>query len=76
MLKSKKENPTGLYNKYVIGRTDGTQINPENVYFILKLEGEGDPIHMEACRKSVLKYADEIEPHLPQLAKDLRERYS
>ena len=76
MLKSKKENPNGLYNKYVISRTDGTPINPENVYFILKLEGEGDSIHIEACRKAVLKYADEIELHIPLLAKDLRERYS
>ena len=76
MLKSKEETPNGLHNKYVISRTDGTPINPANVYFILKLEGEGDPIHMEACRKAVLKYADEIENHIPQLAKDLRERYS
>lgn len=76
MLKSKKENQNGLHNKYVISRTDGTPINPNNVYFILKLEGEGDQIHMKACRKAVLKYADEIESHIPQLAKDLRERYS
>lgn len=61
---------------YVISRTDGTPINPDNVYFILKLEGEGDQIHIGTCRKAVLKYADEIESHIPQLAKDLHERYS
>lgn len=75
VLKSEEENPNGLFNKYVISRTDGTPINPENIYFLLKLEGEGDPIHIEACQKAVLKYADEIESHIPQLAKDLRERY-
>ena len=76
MLKTKEKNPNGLHNKYVISRTDVTPIDPENVYFILKLEGEGDSIHMDACRKAVLKYADEIEGYIPQLAKDLRERYS
>ena len=67
--------PNGLYNKYVISRVDKKDINPDNVYFVLKLEGEGDAVHMEACRKAVLVYAKEIESHLPQLAADLRERY-
>lgn len=75
-LPSQEENPKGLHNRYLISRTDGTPINPKNVYFILKLEGEGDPIHMEACRKAVLKYADEIKEHLPELSKDLFDRYS
>jgi hypothetical protein len=76
MLKTKEENPNGLHRKYKISKADGTPVNPNNVYFLLKLEGEGDPIHIEACRKAVLKYADEIEQHIPQLAKDLREKYS
>jgi hypothetical protein len=74
-LKSKEENPNGLHNKYVINRADGTPINPNNVYFILKLEGEGDSIHMEACRKAILKYAYEIENYLPELSKDILLRY-
>ncbi|MDA3880525.1 MAG: hypothetical protein PF436_09065 [Prolixibacteraceae bacterium] len=76
MLKSKEENPNGLHNKYVISRTDGTPIDDRNEYFLLKLEGVGDPVHIEASRKVALKYADEIEFHNPQLSKDLRERYS
>ena len=66
----------GLQNKYIIQRTDGTPINPENEYFILKLKGDGDPVHINACRVALLKYANEIESYLPELAKDLREKYS
>lgn len=45
-------------------------------YFILRLDEHGDdPIHIEACRKAVLTYAREIKGHIPQLAKDLIERY-
>lgn len=75
MLKSKEENPDGLYAKYTIGRVDGTPINPEDVYFVLKLEGEGDPNHIEACRKAIITYADEIREFNPQLAIELLEKY-
>lgn len=68
----KKEKQKGLHSKYVISRTDRKPINPDNFYFVLKLSGEGDPVHIEACRKAVLKYADEIESHIPELAKDIR----
>jgi len=46
-------------------------------YFVLRLDKGGkDKNHTNACRKAVLKYADEIEPFIPQLAKDLRDNYS
>lgn len=45
-------------------------------YFVLRLDKNGsDPKHIEACRKAVIAYAVNIEPHLPELAKDLIERY-
>lgn len=45
-------------------------------YFIMRLDDGGkDPKHIEACRIGVNAYADAIEQHLPELAKDLRERY-
>lgn len=75
-LKSKEENPDGLYSKYCISKVDKTPINPENIYFILKLEGEGDSIHMEACREAILTYANKIKTHMPKLAQDIQERYS
>ena len=46
-------------------------------YFVLRLDKNGDdPIHIDACRKAVLVYADAIKDHLPELSKDLIERYS
>ena len=65
----------GLYRKYKIERTDGTLINPENEYFILKVKGVGDQKHIEACRKAVINYAENIREHLPELANDLFIKY-
>ena len=35
-----------------------------------------DPKHVEACRKAILTYANEIRDYIPQLSKDLIEKYS
>lgn len=75
MIPTKEQNEKGLYQKYNISRTDGKPIDPENEYFILKVAGKGDPNHIEACRKAVVSYAVNIEPYLPELAKDLIDRY-
>jgi hypothetical protein len=46
-------------------------------YFVLRLDEKGsDKNHIEACRKAVLTYAKNIAPFIPELAKDLIERYS
>lgn len=66
----------GIQHKYIISRTDGKPIEEGNFYFVLKLEGEGDEKHIEACRKAVLKYAEEIESHLPELSQEIKNRYS
>ena len=66
----------GLIQKYRIERTDGTPINPSNEYFVLKVNGDGDKRHIEACRKAVLVYANEIADQLPELSKELKEKYS
>lgn len=45
-------------------------------YFVLRLDTGGSDInHIKACRIGVNAYADAIEPFIPELAKDLRERY-
>ena len=45
-------------------------------YFIMRLDDGGNDInHIKACRIGVHAYADAIEPYIPQLAKDLREKY-
>ena len=64
-----------LICKYIISHADGTPVDYENEYFILKLSGNGDPIHMAACKKAVLLYAKEIATHLPKLSEDIINRY-
>ena len=45
--------------------------------FVLRLDDFGDDkVHIDACRKAVLHYAELIKCHLPELSKDLIERYS
>ena len=65
----------GLYQKYIISRVDGKEILPTEEYFVLRLDSDGEPNHVKACRKAILVYADEIGEELPQLAKDIREEY-
>lgn len=73
---NQKEQPgRGLFRKYRIERVDGKPIDPNDEYFILKVKGEGDQIHIKACRKAVLVYADAVKNHLPELSNDLIDRY-
>jgi hypothetical protein len=84
-LPTQLENPKGLHQRYYIrkfvevegSRYPGTlEVDPNAEYFVLRLDtGGSDPEHIKACRIAVHAYADAIEHHLPELAKDLRERY-
>lgn len=84
----KEENPKGLHRRFVIRKIVGwrkrlnkytaiTKAVDENAeYFVLRLDKNGsDPKHIEACRRAIITYAVTIEPHLPDLAKDLILRY-
>jgi hypothetical protein len=75
MIPTKDARPNGLHMKYQVFRADMSEPAPGE-HFVLRLdEGGNDPIHTAACRKAVLTYAEEIAPHLPELAADLRARY-
>jgi len=75
-LPDRKENPNGLYSRYTVAKKEG-HTDPNAEYFVLRLDdGGSDPAHIAACRKAVLKYADEIEAHRPKLATDIRARYA
>lgn len=51
-------------------------IDKDAEYFVLRLDAGGSDInHIKACRIGIHAYADAIEPFIPELAKDLRERY-
>lgn len=60
----------GLHRKYEIRHTDGSPVDPNGQYFVLKLNS-ADPAHREACRAALQTYAEKIKDVLPQLAKDL-----
>lgn len=77
MIHSKNDNPNGLHIRYHITKADGSPVDEMAEYFVLRLDNGGsDPAHIAACRKAVMTYADEIEPHIPQLATELRARYA
>lgn len=66
----------GLFKKYHITKSNGETIDPMSDFFVLRLDYHGEQKHASACRKAVIKYADEIKEHLPQLSKDLYYKYS
>lgn len=75
-IPSAAENPEGLHARYHVEKVDGEPVDPRAEYFVLRVDPYGDDrVHLRACRRAVLVYADEIQGHLPGLAKDLRERY-
>jgi len=65
----------GLFGKYIIQKSDGSPVDEGAEYFVLRLNGDGDLKHIEACKKAILVYAEEIKDHLPLLSKDLLTKY-
>ena len=75
-IPSISKNPNGLHAHYIIKKANGELIDTNAEYFVLRLdESGGDPVHIAACRKAVLTYAEAIKTHLPLLSKDIVERY-
>lgn len=63
----------GLIEKYHISKVDGSPIDDNAKYFVLRYDThQKDVKHMLACRKALLTYADEIEEYLPKLSEDLK----
>jgi len=63
----------GLLPKYNVKKANGTPVDPNAKYFVLRYdEGQKDENHRIACIKALSAYADAIEPHIPELAKDLK----
>jgi len=57
----------GIYNKYVVEKTDGTT-DPEADYFVLRIDKD---VH---ARRAAIAYADSIKEENPNLAFDIRQR--
>lgn len=64
---------------FFLDHISGLKLKPvddDAEYFVMRLDdGGSDPIHIQACKDGVLHYAEKIKDHLPELSKDLIERY-
>jgi NTP pyrophosphatase (non-canonical NTP hydrolase) len=74
-LPTPEENPAGLHGRYRITKANGDPVDPSAEYFVLRLDHAADFAHLSACRAALALYANAIEPNLPQLANELRERH-
>lgn len=57
--------PKGIYGKYEIRKTDGTETDPKAVYFVLRLDT--DPW----ARAAIREYARACQGEQPELAVDI-----
>lgn len=57
---------SNLYNKYIVTKTDGSPVDPDAQYFVLRIDT--DP----AARHAVLQYAAYIGASDPEFADELR----
>lgn len=89
-MQTQNENPDGLHQRYVVKKIVGWRksalgiktvpltkpVSKDAEYFVMRLDTGGSDIeHIKACRKGIHAYAKAIEKTIPQLAKDLKERY-
>ena len=56
ILPTAEVNPAGLHKKYVISRADGDPIDPNAVYFVLRLDG--GHLHNVASRAAALDWCE------------------
>ena len=67
--------PTNLYRRYKVEKVntekDGAN-DPDAQYLVLRLDSGGNDIeHIKACQRAALEYANQIRPHMPNLADDV-----
>lgn len=75
LIPTRTENPNGLHLKYHIRKADGSPVDPGFEGFMLRVDAAAEPKHRAACLQALAAYADAIDPHLPELAADIRRRY-
>lgn len=60
--------PKGLYLKYIIAKADGSPVDPNADYFVLRLDTD------QAARGAARNYANRIMGDNPLLAQEIRDR--
>ena len=75
MKPTPEDRAAGIEYKYNITRADGSPVDPQGMYFVLRLDyHEGcDPRHIEACRRAARAYAAHATDNLPVLSRELLE---
>lgn len=84
LLPEAKDNPNGLHRKYVVSKANGDPINPNAIYFVLRLDGHSEDVfHFDACRFAAKAYVERVGElydickseidHLIPVAKELEE---
>ena len=73
MKPTPEDKAAGYKHKYNITKSDGSPVDENGIYFVLRLDyhADCDQRHVEACRLAVLRYAEVIASHLPALSADL-----
>lgn len=75
-LLSEGENPYGFHRKYAVSKADGSPVDPNAEYLVLRLDdGCKQSPHFRASRKAAHTYANEIEEAMPEVAEDIRAWY-
>jgi hypothetical protein len=57
----------GLYKKYNIAHADGSPVDPNAQYFVLRIDGSGENVN--ACRKALAAFALSTDDY--ELQKDI-----
>lgn len=76
-IPTQAENPHGLHHRYNITHADGSPVDPDAVYFVLRLDkGQKDKAHMVACCHAARAYINSVRSsitadHLLKVANDL-----
>jgi hypothetical protein len=65
-----KTDKAGLFGKYLVAKRDGTPLDPEAKYFVVRYDAKA--AHGDIGRTTLAYYASAIESEMPELAVELR----
>ena len=69
-----EENPKGFHRRYIVSKANGEPVDPDAIYFVLRVDNGGDDsLHICACQSALRTYAECAmrTNHLKQLGEEL-----
>lgn len=70
------ENTEGFHQKYVIAKADGSPVDPNAVYLVLRIDPDlsgDDEWWRTICRVAARRFANSIRERMPQLADGIKD---